>query len=158
VLVRALGEAERSWKVSTLQHGWGSTTVARLGESIDAAALPGFVATDGGERVGLLTYAQRADELEVVTLQSLRPGHGVGRSLMDAARDHAARHEVRRIWLVTTNDNVRALTFYQRWGMDLRRLVRNGVDVSRLVKPSIPAVGDSGIPLRHELELELLLG
>jgi GNAT superfamily N-acetyltransferase len=158
VLVRALGDADQAWKVSTLELAWGSTTVARLGESIDAAVLPGFVATEGDERIGLLTYAQRQAELEVVTLQSLRPGHGVGRALMDAARDHAARRAVRRIWLITTNDNVRALTFYQRWGMDLSRLVRDGVDVSRLVKPSIPAVGDHGIPLRHELELELLLG
>jgi GNAT superfamily N-acetyltransferase len=157
VLVRALGDADQPWKVSTLERTWGSTTVARLGESIDAALLPGFVATEGEERIGLLTYSQRQDELEVVTLQSLRPGHGVARTLMDAAREHAARRAVRRIWLITTNDNVRALTFYQRWGMDLIRLVRDGADVSRLVKPSIPAIGDNGIPLRHELEFELLI-
>jgi ribosomal protein S18 acetylase RimI-like enzyme len=158
VPVRALGDADQLWKVSTLEQSWGSTTVARLGEAIDAATLPGFVATDGDERVGLLTYAQRQGELEVVTIQSLCPGRGIGRSLMDAARDHATRHAVRRIWLITTNDNIRALSFYQRWGMDLlRQFVRNGVDVSRLVKPSIPSVGSNGIPLRHELELELLL-
>jgi GNAT superfamily N-acetyltransferase len=158
VIVRALAEADQSWKVSTLERGWGSTNVARLGQLIDAAALPGFVAADGDERVGLLTFVQRQDELEVVTIQSLRPGRGVGRSLMDGARDHALRHAATRIWLITTNDNVRALAFYQRWGMDLHRLVRNGVDVSRLVKPSIPARGHDGIPLRHELELEPLLG
>ena len=157
MLVRGLGDADQSWKVSTLERAWDSTMVARLGELIDAAVLPGFVATEGDEIIGLLTYAQRQAELEVVTLQSLRPGHGVGRTLMDAARDHAARRAVRRIWLITTNDNVRALTFYQRWGMDLSRLVRDGVDESRLVKPSIPAIGDNGIPLRHELEFELLL-
>ena len=67
-------------------------------------------------------------------------------------------HGAGRIWLITTNDNLRALRFYQRWGMDLRRLVRNGVDVSRLIKPAIPAEGHDGIPLRHELELELVLG
>jgi ribosomal protein S18 acetylase RimI-like enzyme len=72
-------------------------------------------------------------------------------------RDEAARRAARRIWLITTNDNIRALSFYQRWGMDLRQFLRNGVDVSRLVKPSIPSVGSNGIPLRHELELELLL-
>jgi ribosomal protein S18 acetylase RimI-like enzyme len=157
VLVRALGDADDPWRLGTLQRGWGSTSVARLGELIDAAALPGFVATDGDERVGLLTYAQRRDELEVVTLQSLRPGAGIGRSLMDATRDHAATHAVRRIWVITTNDNVRALALYQRWGMDLCRLIRNGVEASRLVKSSIPTAGYDGIPLRHELELELLL-
>ncbi len=150
-------DPDQSWKVGTLERGWGSTTIARLGELIDAATLPGFVAMDREERVGLLTYAQRQDELEVVTIQSLHPGRGVGRSLMDAARDHAARLADRRIWLITTNDNIRALSFYQRWGMDLSRFVRNGVDGSRLVKPSIPSAGSNGIPLRHELELELRL-
>jgi ribosomal protein S18 acetylase RimI-like enzyme len=157
VLVRPVDHSDQSWKVSTLERGWGSTTVARLGGLIDAAPLPGFVAIDGEERVGLLTYAPRQDELEVVTIQSLCPGRGVGRSLMDAVRDEAARRAARRIWLITTNDNIRALSFYQRWGMDLRQFVRNGVDVSRLVKPSIPSVASNGIPLRHELELELLL-
>jgi ribosomal protein S18 acetylase RimI-like enzyme len=158
VLVRALDEADQSWRVRTLEQGWGSTDVARLGELIDAAALAGFVAVDDDEPVGLLTYGDWQEDVEVVTIQSLQPGRGIGRRLMDAVRDHAVAHGARRIWLITTNDNLRALGFYQRWGMDLRRLVRNGVDVSRLVKPSIPAVGNQGIPLRHELELELLLG
>ena len=62
-----------------------------------------------------------------------------------------------RLWLITTNDNVRAFAFYQRCGMDLVRVVRDGVSVSRRVKPSIPGSGSSGIALRHELELERLL-
>jgi hypothetical protein len=61
------------------------------------------------------------------------------------------------MWLVTTSDNVRALSFYQQWGMDLVALIRDGVAASRRVKPSIPSTGHRGIPLRHELELELLL-
>jgi hypothetical protein len=36
--------------------------------------------------------------------------------------------------------------------MDLTRLVCNGVDASRVVKPASPAVGSDAIPLRHELE------
>jgi hypothetical protein len=52
---------------------------------------------------------------------------------------------------------VRALGFYQRWGMDLVRVIRGGVAQSQLVKPSIPTVGNDGIPRRHELELELVL-
>ena len=74
MFVRALREADQSWKVRTLEHGWGSTNVARLGELIDAAALAGFVAVDDDEPVGLLTYAHRRDEVEVVTIQSLQPG------------------------------------------------------------------------------------
>jgi hypothetical protein len=41
--------------------------------------------------------------------------------------------------------------------MDLRRVIRNGVDASRRVKPSIPRIGSAGIPVRHELEFELVI-
>ena len=72
-------------------------------------------------------------------------------------RDEARRHGARRLWLVTTNDNTHALRFYQRRGFDLVRLDRGAVDRARVLKPSIPLEND-GIPMRHELELELLLG
>ena len=61
----------------------------------------------------------------------------------------------RRLWLVTTNDNVDALRFYQRRGFRLTELQAGAVDVSRAtLKPSIPEVGDHGIPIRDELVLE----
>ena len=78
VIAPALQRCDETWKVATLEHGWGATTVARLGELIDAAPLPGFVAIDDDERVGLLTFAERAAEIEVVTIDALVPRHGVG--------------------------------------------------------------------------------
>jgi ribosomal protein S18 acetylase RimI-like enzyme len=82
--------------------------VARKGVLIDASALPGFVATDGGRPVGLLTHDVADGECEVVAVLSTERGQGVGRALMDAARDHAVAAGCRRLWLVTTNDNARA--------------------------------------------------
>jgi RimJ/RimL family protein N-acetyltransferase len=64
---------------------------------------------------------------------------------------------VGRVWLITTNDNTAALRFYQRLGFDLVALHRDAVDAARSIKPSIPLVGNDGIPIRHELELELRL-
>jgi ribosomal protein S18 acetylase RimI-like enzyme len=110
-----------------------------------------------GERVGLLTYDRCGDDVEVVTLHVDTPGRGTGRALMDNLRDEARRTAARRIWLVTTNDNTRAIRFYQQWGMDLVALHADGVTESRRVKPSIPITGDHGIPVRHELEFELRL-
>ena len=64
-----------------------------------------------------------------------------------------------RLWLITTNDNVDALRFYQRRGYRLARVDAGAVDRSRAaLKPAIPEIGAHGIPLRDELELELLLG
>ena len=65
------------------------TAVARLAELVDTAPLPGYVALDGDQRVGLLTYVDRADEIEIVTVQALEEGRGVGRALMDAVYEHA---------------------------------------------------------------------
>jgi ribosomal protein S18 acetylase RimI-like enzyme len=76
---------------------------------------------------------------------------------MDAAHDHAVAAGCRRLWLITTNDNTRALRFYQLWGMDLCAFYRHGARLSRTAKPSLPKQGADGIPLEHELELELLL-
>lgn len=64
--------------------------------------------------------------------------------------------DCRRVWLVTTNDNLHALRFYQKRGFDLVALHRNAVDRSRRLKP-IPRCGLDGIPIRHELELDILL-
>jgi GNAT superfamily N-acetyltransferase len=136
---------------------WGQEAVRR-GESVAIDGLPGFAAFAGGERVGLLTYAVRGDECEVVTLHSLREGVGAGRALLDAARDAARGAGCRRLWLVTTNDNVRALGFYQRWGLDLCAFRRGAVDETRrTLKPEIPERNELGIPIAHELELELPL-
>ena len=59
--------------------------------------------------------------------------------------------------VITSNDNMRAMAFYQKRGFDLVRLYRNGLEAARRLKPDIPLVGRDDIPLRHELEFEMLL-
>ena len=134
---------------------FGGVTVARKGVLIDASVLPGFVAIDGGRPVGLLTYDVALNECEVVAIISTEEGRGIGRALMDAARNHAAAAGCRRLWLVT-NNNTRAFRFYQLWGMDLCAFYRHGAHRSREVKPALPERGTEGLPLDHELEFELL--
>ncbi len=155
--VRPLGGGEREWSRAFLRTEWGEPGVVRRGELVDPVTLPGFVAYVERERAGLATYAVRGDECELVTLDSLREGIGVGRALLEAVRDEAVSAGCRRLWLVTTNDNVRALGIYQRWGMSLVALRRDAVAEARKVKPSIPERAANGIPIKDELELELLL-
>jgi hypothetical protein len=57
--VRLIDAGDLEWKVAALQAVWGGTEVARKGELIDALELDGFVAVDGVDRIGLLTYAIR---------------------------------------------------------------------------------------------------
>jgi ribosomal protein S18 acetylase RimI-like enzyme len=151
-----IGPLRAEDRARVMEH-WGSVAVRR-GESVAIDGLPGFVARIGGATAGRLTYAVRGDECEVVTLESEIEGRGAGRALLDAARDAAVEAGCRRLWLVTTNDNLRALGLYQRWGLDLCAFRRGAVDESRrTLKPEIPLRAANGIPIAHELELELLL-
>ena len=156
--IRPLTDKDRSWSRQVEAESWSEPTVARLGELVDPTGLPGFVALLDGERTGLATYAVRGDECELVTMRSLREGRGVGRALLDAVRTAAVTAGCARLWLITTNDNLRALEVYQRWGMEIVAFHRHAVtEARRLLKPTIPERGAHGIPIAHELELELRL-
>jgi ribosomal protein S18 acetylase RimI-like enzyme len=149
---------DRGWAEGLLEEHMGSTRVARLGEVIEAADLPGFVAERDGERLGLLTWIMDGDQLEVLSLHCRVENVGAGSALLQAATELAAARGCRRLWLLTTNDNLRALGFYQRQGLRLRALHAGQVDRDRALKPEIPEVNpDNGIPLRDLLELELPL-
>ncbi|WP_187432537.1 GNAT family N-acetyltransferase [Agromyces mariniharenae] len=156
--VRPLGPRDREWVDLTQAAMWGSSTVARKGELLDTTALPGFVAVRHGEPVGLALFCVRGDEYEVVSVSATVRREGVGRALMLRCFDDARKRGCRRVWLTTTNDNVGAIAFYQRLGMDLCAFSRNGVATARRLKPSIPLRDEFGVGIDHELEFELLLG
>jgi len=156
VRVRPLGEADREWATGKLRELWGEGVVSR-GRLLDATVLPGFVAEGEGEPAGLLTYRIDGGDCEVVTINAFPRGAGAGTALMEAVAVAARDAGCRRVWLITTNDNLRALRFYQRRGFRLAALHRDALARSRELKPSIPEVGLDGIPLRDELELELTL-
>jgi len=62
---------------------------------------------------------------------------------------------VLKAWVTETNDTLGAARFYQRRGFVLSALRPGAVDEARRrLKPEIGTVGDFGIPLRDELELE----
>jgi ribosomal protein S18 acetylase RimI-like enzyme len=117
----------------------------------------GLVASVEDERVGLLTYEIRENECEIISLNSLREHFGVGSALLAAAKQAAQEARCRRVWLITTNDNLSAIGFYRRRGMQLKAVYPNALAQSRKIKPEIPLVGNEGIPLRDEIELEYLL-
>ena len=151
--IEAFQPADREWAAAMLTDAFGAPVVVSRGVLRDVLTLPGFVARRARDPVGLVTYHVVDDECEVVSIN----GPGVGGALLDAAVAQARRLGCRRVWLVTTHDNVRALRFYQRHGWDLVALHRDAVTQARRLKPSISEYGQDGIPIRHELELELLL-
>jgi ribosomal protein S18 acetylase RimI-like enzyme len=144
--------------IDAFLHAHNADVVARRGELVDARLHPQLVAIAGGELAGVLTYIPDAGSVEALTVHAADRWQGAGTALIDALRSRAAAAGWRRIWLITTNDNVDALRFYQRRGFRLVRVLPGAVDASRTrLKPSIPKTGAYGIPLRDELELELLV-
>ncbi|WP_204048759.1 GNAT family N-acetyltransferase [Microbispora siamensis] len=155
VTVRPLTAEDVTWVRELFTERWGGVISVSRGVAHDTTELPGFVALLDGKRAGVATYTISGRECELVTLDSVREGAGVGTALVEAVAGAARAGGAVRLWLVTTNDNLRALRFYQRYGFDLVAVHRDAVARSRELKPSIPEIGLDGIPLRHELELEL---
>jgi len=140
--------------VRSFLEGYNSDVVARRGELIDALRCPAIVAHEREEVAGVLTYDAVGDACEVLTLHCAEPWAGTGTLLMEELVRLARMQRCRRIWVVTTNDNVDALRFYQRRGLHLADLRCGAVEESRrTLKPTIPSVGSYGIPLRDEIEL-----
>ena len=69
----------------------------------------------------------------------------------------ARQKHCKKVIVITTNDNINAIRFYQKRGFDMVKLYHNALDASRRLKPQIPLIGENGIPLRHEIEFEYKL-
>src|SRR6266550_1473971 len=117
VAVRAMTADDAGWADGLLSAYQGTRMTARLGELLDPLELPGLVAEVGGSPVGLLTYRVVGDQVEALTMHAQASGHGAGSALLTAVVEEAGRTQARRIWLVTTNDNLHAIRFYLRRGM-----------------------------------------
>jgi ribosomal protein S18 acetylase RimI-like enzyme len=157
--VRQLTKGDRAWAAALLRREWGAARQVSRGRIYHPESLPGIVAERDGERVGLLTCCFEDDELQVVTINSLVEGIGVGTALLERAREAALACGARRLWLITTNDNTHALRFFQRRGFRIAAVRPGAVDEARsALKPEIPLTGRDGIPIRDEIELELPLG
>jgi DNA-3-methyladenine glycosylase I len=157
VELRPLQDGEREWLEAFLNEHWGGADMLLRGELHDLRSASAIVAVRGGERVGLATYAVRGESCEITSLDSLAPGAGIGSALVVEVARIARMHGCTRLHVVTTNDNVHALRFYQKRGFVLAELRRDAITQGRRLKPSISWLGIDGIPLRDEIELERAL-
>jgi hypothetical protein len=144
---------DRGWLEERISGGYGAGHLqARRGELIDVLAGEGLVAERAGDAVGIVLWRRDPDgATELAYIWAFESGGGVGRALVTGMLERVPLP----IWVVTTNENVDALRFYQRLGFRLRTLRAGAVDAAREnLKPSIPVEMD-GIAIRDELELVL---
>jgi peroxiredoxin len=159
ITVRSIDASDADYLSQEMSRHWGGTQIWSRGRAFKADALPGLVAIVDGQRVGQVTYSidPGGYQCEIVTLSATRESVGVGSRLLEAAVNAARAEECIRAFLTTTNDNTRAIGFYQREGWRLAALHKGNVDEARKRVPFIPKIGPSGIPIRDEVELELWL-
>ncbi|MFI7248378.1 GNAT family N-acetyltransferase [Micromonospora chalcea] len=154
IRVRQARDGDRDALAALHEREWGGPLVVVHDTRYDLRDLPTLVAVDEtGGFAGALAYRVDAEGLEVVSLAASVSGNGAGTALLAAAEEAARAVGADRIWLVTTNDNLGALRFYQRRGLRIVAVDAGAVDRARAVKPTIPQVGADGIPLHDELRL-----
>jgi GNAT superfamily N-acetyltransferase len=152
MLIKKIEEEERRAVACFIQKRWFSTQMAVRGQLIDMMLLDGFIAYDNGNIVGLITYRIQGNECEIMSLDSIHENEGTGTKLLKLVIKVAAEAECTCVKLITTNDNVNAMRFYQMRGFDMTQIYHGAVEAARELKPSIPLIGNSGIPIKHEIE------
>ena len=153
--VREKEPEDQPWIEKMLRERWGGLQVIVHDEIFDAHLLPALVA---GDMEGLATYRFQQTNLikfaELMTLDAVTANQGVGTALIEALIAKLRVEMVTVLRVTTTNDNLNALRFYQRRGFQIMAVRPGAVDNSRCLKPSIPLIGEYGIPVRDEIELE----
>lgn len=118
-------------------------------------SLPGFVAVYDEKIVGFLLYEIINTNCEIIVFEVFEKFQGTGTQILDKLKSMARSKGCNRLFLMTTNDNLDALRFYQRRGFHISAIHIDSIKESRKIKPSIGFTGDHEIPLRDEIDLEM---
>lgn len=153
----AISEDYREKVNGILREEWESTNIMIRGQIVDGTKLDGFLAINDNEIVGLITYLIEDNECEICSLNSFVENKGIGSSLIENVKNIAKNNNCNRLKLVTTNDNIRGIEFYQRRGFVFANLYKDSISKARLLKPEIPMFADNGLPIRDEIEFEIIL-
>ncbi len=136
---------------------WGVDEMVVSSGTYQLSDLPGFVAFDEAEIIGVITYIIRNDQIEIISLDSFRENVGIGSHLLKKLEKISDEKDIKNISVITTNDNLNALKFYQKRGYSIAKVIPNSVEKARKQKPSIPQFAENGIPIRDEIVLEKYL-
>lgn len=140
-----------------LKNRWGSEKIVYERRIYLADQLPGFMVLENSQAVGLITYRVNNKICQIITIDALIKRKGIGTALINQLKKEAKIKGWKKIKVITTNDNLDGLRFYQRRGFVLNKVYKKAVDKSRKLKPEIPKMGEYKIPIRDEIELELEL-
>lgn len=155
--IRKTNKEDIDWIKEFFTSEWGGDSIISRGKIYKPENLDSFVAEENNEKLGLITFFIENGEMEIVSFNSMKQGQGIGTMLLEKVVDLGRRNKIKRIFLITTNDNLNALKFYQKRNFCLCKIYPNSMKEVRKLKPQIPEIGENGIPLRDEIEFEIIL-
>ncbi len=136
---------------------WGGEPVIINCALYYPSTLPGFLVFRGPTLLGCLIFEVQDTAREIILLEVIDKQRGIGTELLQVFLQDSQAADCRRVHLMTTNDNLDALRFYQRRGFSLSGVRIGACTAGRRLKPSLPEIGDHGIPVRDEILFEMVL-
>jgi GNAT superfamily N-acetyltransferase len=136
---------------------WGGEPLVIRARNYYPSKLNGLIATRGSDIAGFLFFGIQKNSCEIVVFEVFDKFIGLGTLMLNRLINLVKKKGCERIFLMTSNDNLDALRFYQRRGFHICGIHLDSVKESRKMKPAIPLNGEYGIPLRDEIDLEMLL-
>jgi N-acetylglutamate synthase-like GNAT family acetyltransferase len=136
---------------------WGGEPLVIRGKKYYIQSLHGILALSNEKIIGFLMYEIQNQACEIIVFEVFDKFKGIGTQMLDKLKSIAQSKNCKKLCLMTTNDNLDALRFYQRRGFHISGIHLDSVKISREIKPAIGLTGDLGIPLRDEIDLEMPL-
>lgn len=155
IQIKEITPDDSAWLEKLIENEWGGNPLVVRTVSYFPHKMAGFVAFHGDERIGILSYEIRKETCEIIIFEVFDKFKGIGTKMLEALKELAREKGCKQIYLMTTNDNLDALRFYQKRGFTISGIHIDSVKKSREIKPSIGLTGDFGIPVRDEIDLIL---
>lgn len=153
--LRATNTNDAPWIKAMAEKDWGGEPLVIRGKKHYPSSSSGIVAEENQKIVGVLFFEIQNQDCEILLLEAYEKFKGIGTVLVNEVKSIAKNKNCKRVYLMTTNDNLDALRFYQKRGFTICGIHIDSVKNSRAIKPSIGMFGDHGIPLRDEIDLEI---
>ena len=135
--------------------GWGSDILVSRGKIYRAEDLDGILVYDNEKIAGLGLYDINNNNCEIVLLETFVQNKGIGTQIIEKIKEIAKKRNCKKVWLITSNDNIDAIRFYQKRGFCIANIYIKAMEKSRNIKPEIPYIGNYQIPIRDEIEFEI---
>ncbi|KST93808.1 GNAT family N-acetyltransferase [Lactococcus lactis] len=151
--IKRIELADKKRIIKFFYQQWQEEIMVVSSGSYHCSELDGFIYEKDFLILGLITYTINNNILEIISLDSIVENQGIGSLLLKTVEEEAKMMGVHKIKIITTNDNLLALKFYQKKGYRITKVVPDAVKKARKIKKTIPLKGNDNIPIWDELVL-----